>query len=139
MATENLKLGTNTRIKIGKTADATADTDFVLVENENEITCTWSSDPQQIITKSAGKITTPGVESWEIKFNTNEALTDNARALLKAAKNKSWAYKVYDGDDVWLSGKFLLSQAETKAGAVSVREGSYTLQNSGVVTESDLD
>lgn len=139
MATENLKLGKETRIKIGKTADATVDADFVLIENENELTATWSSDPQQVSTKSAGKITLPGDESWEIKFTTNEALTDAARKLLRQAKNTSWAYRVYEGDDVWLSGKFLLIQDEKKAGAVGVREGSYTLQNSGPVTESDLD
>lgn len=139
MATENLKLGKETRVYIGKSAAATAVADFELVENENEVTCSYKADVQQISTKSAGKLTTPGDESWEIKFTTNEALSDKAASYLRKAKNKSWPYQVRDGSDVWLAGNFILTDAERKSGSVGVNEGSYTLQNSGTIIEHDLD
>jgi hypothetical protein len=137
MATQNLKLGKECRVYIGKTLAATADADFELVENENELTVSYSVDAQEIDTKSQGKVSLPGTESWELTFTTNAALTDAAALLLAKARNKSWPYQVREGANKWFAGLFLLTGVEHTAGAVGVREGSYTLSNSGVVTEYD--
>ena len=78
MATENIKLGSKCRVYIGKTQNADgagALTLFELIENENEFTLSYSVDAQEIDTKSAGKISMPGTESWELTFTTNAALT----------------------------------------------------------------
>lgn len=76
MATENIKLGSKCRVMIGKTqtADPALLTNFELIENENEFTLSYSVDAQEIDTKSAGKISMPGTESWELTFTTNAAL-----------------------------------------------------------------
>jgi hypothetical protein len=141
MATENIKLGSKCRVYIGKTQNADgagALTLFELIENENEFTLSYSVDAQEIDTKSAGKISMPGTESWELTFTTNAALTDASYALLQKARNKSWSYLIVeDGTRKLFSGQFLMTGVETTAGAVGVREGSYTLSNSGAVTEYD--
>lgn len=140
MATENIKLGKNTRVMIGKTqtADPALIENFELIENENEFTLSYSVDAQEIDTKSAGKISMPGSESWELSFTTNAALTDAAANLVTRARNKSWSYLIVeDGTKKLFSGRFLMTGVETTAGAVGVREGSYTLSNSGAVTEYD--
>ena len=140
MATENIKLGSKCRVLIGKTADADIAaatlTDFVLIENENEFTLSYSVDAQEIDTKSKGKISMPGTESWELTFTTNAALTDAADALLKGARNKSWPYLIVeDGTTKLFGGNFLMTGLEIGAQATGVREGSYTLKNSGAVTD----
>lgn len=137
MATENLKLGKECRVYIGKTSTATEDVDFELVENENEMTLSFNVDAQEIDTKSQGKVSLPGTESWELTFTTNAALTDAAANLLAWARNKSWPYQIREGANKWFEGRFLLTGLEHSAGAVGVREGSYTLSNSGTVTEYD--
>jgi hypothetical protein len=138
MATENLKLGKNCRVYIGNTANPADDTEYALIENENELSISYSVDAQEIDTKSAGKISLPGTESYELTFTTNAALNDTTTyALLQAAKNKSWPYQVREGENKMFSGNFVLTGIETSAGAVGVREGSYTLKNSGTVTEYD--
>ncbi|WP_288484770.1 hypothetical protein [uncultured Novosphingobium sp.] len=140
MATENIKLGSKCRVHIGKTQDASITgplSNFELVENENEFSLSYSVDAQEIGTKSAGKISMPGTEAWELTFTTNAALTDAADALLKGARNKSWPYLIVeDGTTKLFGGNFLLTGLEISAGATGVREGSYTLKNSGAVTES---
>jgi len=137
MATENLKLGKDCRVYIGKNSTATEDTDFVLVENENELTLSYSVDAQQIDTKSQGKVSLPGTESWEFSFTTNAALTDAAANLLAWARNKSWPYQIREGENKWYAGRFLLTGVEHGAQAVGVRESSFTLSNSGTITEYD--
>jgi hypothetical protein len=137
MATENLQLAKAARVYIGKTTSATLDADFEKIINENELTMTYSVDAQEIATKEAGKITIEGDESYEFKFTVNLAFTDPATALLAGAKNKSWPYQVRNGDNVWYSGRFTLTGVESKAGTQGVIEGSYTLKNSGAVTEND--
>ncbi|GFE72373.1 hypothetical protein [Novosphingobium sp. TCA1] len=144
MATENIKLGSKCRVYIGKTqtadpeaADAITN-GFELIENENEFTLSYSVDAQEIDTKSAGKISMPGTESWELTFTTNAALTDAADTLLRQARNKSWSYLIVeDGTKKLFSGNFLMTGVEITAGATGVREGSYTLSNSGEVTQYD--
>jgi len=140
MAEENIKLGSKCRVYIGKaqtTLITAALTDFILVENENEFTLSYSVDAQEIDTKSAGKISMPGTESWELSFTTNAALTDAADAKLKEARNKSWPYLIVeDGTTKLFGGNFLLTGLEIGAQATGVREGSYTLKNSGAVTEN---
>jgi hypothetical protein len=138
MATVNQKLSKDTRIKIGKSADATADTDFVLIENEQEATITRTADVQTSTIK-AGTYKAPGEESWEIQFTTAENLDDVARSYMRKAFNKRWPFRVYDQEDLWISGDFILSSAEIGAPAVGARTGSYTIQNAGPVTEVDLD
>ncbi len=144
MATENIKLGSKCRVYIGKTqtADPSAvdalTAGYELIENENEFTLSYSVDAQEIDTKSAGKISMPGTESWELTFTTNAALTDAADALLRGARNKSWPYLIVeDGTTKLFSGNFLMTGVEITAGATGVREGSYTLSNSGEVTQYD--
>lgn len=144
MATENIKLGYKCRVYIGKlqTADPEAvdalTAGYELIENENEFTLSYSVDAQEIDTKSAGKISMPGTESWELTFTTNAALTDAADALLRGARNKSWPYLIVeDGTTKLFSGNFLMTGVEITAGATGVREGSYTLSNSGEVTQYD--
>jgi len=137
MATESLKLGKACRVFIGKTADASTDAAFILVENENELTLSYSVDAQEVSTKSVGKVSLPGDETYELTFTTNAALADAAALLLARARNKSWPYQIREGDKKWFVGKFLLTGIEHTAGAVGVREGSYTLTNSGPVTEYD--
>jgi len=141
MATENIKLGSKCRVMIGKTATAEITSDlanFELIENENEFTLSYSVDAQEIDTKSAGKISMPGTESWELTFTTNAALTDAAASLLLSARNKSWAYVIVeDGTTKLYSGNFLMTGVELTAGAVGVREGSYTLRNTSAVTIYD--
>lgn len=140
MATENIKLGSKCRVYIGKTATAapTDLTDFELIENENEFTLSYSVDAQEIDTKSAGKVSMPGTESWELTFTTNAALTDAATNLLLQARNKSWSYVIVeDGTTKLYSGNFLMTGVELTAGAVGVREGSYTLRNTSNVTIYD--
>ena len=141
MATENIKLGSKCRVMIGKTATAAITTDLVnfeLIENENEFTLSYSVDSQEIDTKSAGKVTMPGTESWELTFTTNAALTDAAATLLLKARNKSWSYVIVeDGTTKLYSGNFLMTGVELTAGAVGVREGSYTLSNTSAVTIYD--
>lgn len=142
MATQNIKLGKNCRVHIGKTptADPTDLTNFELVENENEWSLSYSVDAQEIDTKSEGKISMPGTESWEFTFTTNAALTDAAEKLLKTARNKSWSYVIVeDGTKKLFSGMFLMTGVEHGAQAVGVREASYTLKNSSAVTEYDPD
>lgn len=140
MATENIKLGSKCRVMIGKTATANPTTlaDFELIENENEFTLTYSVDAQEVDTKSAGKVSMPGTESWELTFTTNAALTDAATNLLLQARNKSWSYVIVeDGTTKLYSGNFLMTGVELTAGAVGVREGSYTLSNTSNVTVYD--
>lgn len=137
MATESLKLGKACRVYIGKTAAATADADFELVENENELTLSYSVDAQEVSTKSEGKVSLPGDETYELTFTTNAALADAAALLLARARNKSWPYQIREDGKRWFAGKFLLTGIEHTASAVGVREGSYTLTNSGRVIEYD--
>ncbi|MEV4934144.1 phage tail tube protein [Sphingobium sp. LSP13-1-1.1] len=136
-ATENLKLGKEVRVYIGKTASATSDIDFVKIVNENEVTMSYSVDEQDVSTKENGKVSLPGDESYEFKFTLNLALTDPSLQYLAAAKNKSWPYKVKSGANDWYEGRFILTGVENKAGSQGVIEGSYTLKNSGPVTEND--
>ncbi len=137
MATENIKLGSKCRVYIGKTTGATADADFELIENENEFTLSYSVDAQEIDTKSAGKVSMPGTESWELTFTTNAALTDAAVSLLLGARNKSWPYQIREEATKLYGGNFLMTGVELTAGAVGVREGSYTLRNTSSVTIYD--
>jgi len=144
MATENIKLGSKCRVYIGKTKDADINatdlTGFELVENENEFTLTYSVDAQEIDTKSAGKISMPGTESWELTFTTNAALTDAADTLLRGARNQSWPYLIVeDGTTKLFGGNFLMTGLEIGAQATGVREGSYTLKNSGEVKDFAVD
>lgn len=136
-ATENLKLGKLVRVEIGKTSTASTDADFQRIINENEVTMSYGADDQQISTKENGKVSTPGDETYEFKFTVNLALADPSLRYLAAAKNKSWPYRITSDDNVWYSGRFILTGVENKAGSVGVVEGSYTLKNSGPVTEND--
>lgn len=136
-ATENLKLGKEVRVYIGKTASATADIDFVKVVNENEVTISYGVDEQDVSTKENGKVSLPGDESYEFKFTVNLALTDTSLQYLAAAKNKSWPYQIKSGAKVWYEGRFILTGVENKASSQGVVEGSYTLKNSGPITEND--
>lgn len=137
MATESLKLSKACRVYIGKAANSTDDKDFVLVENENELTLAYSVDAQEISTKSVGKVSLPGDETYGLSFTTNAVLADEAALLLARARNKSWPYQIREGANKWFAGKFLLTSIEHSAGAVGVREGSYKLNNSGAITEYD--
>lgn len=136
-ATENLRLGKEVRVYIGKTSTATADTDFVKVVNENEVTMSYAVDEQEISTKENGKVSLPGDESYEFKFTVNLALDDISLPYLNAAKNKSWPYQIRYGANKWYSGRFILTGVENKATSQGVIEGSYTLKNSGPVNEYD--
>jgi hypothetical protein len=138
-ATENLQLGKGVRVNIGKTSTSafTSLSNFEKVVNENEVTMSWKADDQELSTKENGKISTPGDETYEFKFTANLALTDPSYKLLRAAKNKSWPYVITSEGNKYYEGNFILTGVEDKASTQGVIEVSYTLKNSGPVTEYD--
>jgi hypothetical protein len=136
MATENFKLGKDVRLWVATSATPTNDSGYALVENENEIELKWSVDDEEIATKSGGKVSTDGLETYEITFTVNEVFTDAGFASLYGAKNKSWNYQLREASGVWIEGKFRLTELSGKAGASGVREYTGTLKKAGNITDN---
>lgn len=140
MATENFKLGKEVRLYVATTASPTNDAGFALVENENEIELKWSVDDEEIATKSGGKVSTDGLESYELTFTVNEVFTDAGFVALYGAKNKSWKYQLRENvagvQKVWIEGSFRLTELSGKAGASGVREYTGTLKKAGLITDN---
>lgn len=138
--TEKFMLGKEVRLYVAKTQTPANDADYDLVENENEIELKWSVDDEEIATKSAGKVSTDGLESYEMTFTVNEVFEDAGFKSLYNAKNKSWPYQLREGvgaaQKVWIEGSFRLTELSGTAGASGVREYSGTLKKSGVVTDN---
>lgn len=136
MATEKFILGKEVRLWVAKIATPTKDSDYVLVENENEIELKWSVDDEEIATKSGGKVSTDGLESYEMTFTVNQVFADAGFTALSGAKNKSWNYQLREAAGVWIEGKFRLTELSGKAGASGVREFSGTLKKAGTVIDN---
>lgn len=137
MAVQDRKLGKNLRLFIGNTALPVSDTTYTAVINENEIEVSYKADVEEISTKEAGKLSFPGDESFEMKFEAAEVFTDPGFVLVEGAKNTPWKFQIRDvsgTDTVWLEGEFIVSDMEYKAGTQGVRTVSVTLKNSNTVT-----
>lgn len=135
MATENFVLGKEVRLWVAKSATPASDSDYVLVENENEIELKWSVDDEEIATKSGGKVSTDGLETYELTFTVNQVFTDAGFTALQGAKNKSWKYQLREAAGVWIEGSFRLTELSGKAGASGVREFTGTLKKAGNITD----
>lgn len=146
MATTNpMALGKYDRLfilKDGATADAQGnfkDTDFVMVNNENDIELSWKSDKDSVSTKSSGKITLEeGDESWQLKITCDAVLTDEGFPLLMATLNGSKPCQVRDTKNakVMLEGNFTSSDMSVKSQEKGVRQTTFTLDNSGIITSN---
>lgn len=140
MATENFVLGKEVRLYVATTANPSNDSGYALVENENEIELKWSVDDEEIATKSGGKVSTDGLETYELTFTVNEVFEDAGFASLYGAKNKSWKYQVREMVDgvqkVWIEGSFRLTELSGKAGASGVREYTGTLKKAGNIIDN---
>lgn len=134
-------LGKNGRLMVGPapTEDGVrpADNLFKLIETENELEISYKNDKEKIATKSKGKLTLPeGDEEWQIKATCDAALVDDGFADLLATLNGSRWIQVRDTktNKVQLEGVFTASDMSIKLPQNGVRQTSFTLDNSDIVS-----
>lgn len=144
MATINRTLGKNQRLFFGNTASPTNDTNYTAVTNENSHNVKFTADLVEDDTKEAGRLVSPGNESWEISGEFNEIFDDAGLALLEGAQNTPWKVQIRDTsravgkttDTVWIEGQFIVSDIEYTNESAGSRAGTFTMRNSGPVTRS---
>lgn len=134
----SFSLGKHFRLFVGA-EDATADADFILVENENEIEVSWSAEKEQVSTKSKGKVTLPeGDEEWTINVTVDAILVDNGFPLLVEMQSEERPVQVRDtkANKVILEGKFTANSMSVSGASNNARQTTFTLANTDVVTLS---
>lgn len=131
-----MALGKYDRLYIAQTTGL-VDTDFVMINNENDVEVSWKSDKDSVSTKSAGKITLPeGDDSWQIKVTCDAVLTDTGFPLLMGTLNASTHFQVRDTKNnlVMIEGLFTSSDMTVKSQEKGVRQTTFTLDNAGTIT-----
>ena len=142
MATIDKKLGKHQRLYIATSDTPADDGDYTRVVNENSLTITRDGNVTQNSTKEAGNLTNPGDMSWEITGDFNANFTDTGFAEFEDQFNVAYPYQVRNtsgsAETVVAEGIFVLASLEYTAESTDVVSGSFTLNNSGVVTWNGL-